>query len=62
MDTSDGVFLILKIEVKIVEKEKSSIVNIGNITFNVISKFVGTASLEHLIKRLIREEIKQSFF
>jgi len=34
----------------------------GNTTFQVISEYTGDVTLEHLIKRLIQQEVKNSHF
>lgn len=39
--------------------EQRNMINIGNTSFCVISKFIGKVELQHLIKRLIQQEIRQ---
>jgi len=34
----------------------------GNTTFQVVSEYIGDATLEHLIKRLIQQEVENSNF
>ncbi|MGX8833064.1 hypothetical protein ACWG0P_02540 [Amedibacillus sp. YH-ame6] len=42
--------------------EQRNMIYIGNTSFYVISKFTGTVELQHLIKRLIQQEIRQKCF
>lgn len=39
--------------------EQRNMVYIGSTAFCVISKFTGTVELQHLIKRLIQQDIRQ---
>ena len=43
-------------------EEQNNVISIGNTTFYVTSRFVGKATLQYLIKRLIQEEIEQECF
>lgn len=38
---------------------QSRTICIDNTKFNVISKFIGAVTLQHLIKRLIKNEVEQ---
>ena len=40
--------------------EETTEVKYGNTTFQVTSRYTGNVTLEHLIKRLILEEVKNS--
>jgi len=37
-------------------------VKYGNTTFQITSKYIGNVTLDHLIKRLILEEVENSHF
>lgn len=39
--------------------EQKNTMQVGNTAFCVVSKFTGTVDLQHLIKRLIQQEIQQ---
>lgn len=52
-------FCYLEMRWNMENQKQSETIQIGNTTFYVTATFSGTVQLQHLIKRLIQQEIEQ---